>query len=54
MVKVLLVLFMGMKPAGAIALPDIESCERLRVEVMADPTKPAEAKTACFVLREKA
>lgn len=54
MIKVLLVLFMAGKPAGAINMPDLASCEKLRVEVMADPGKPAEAHADCYVLREKA
>ena len=54
MFKVLLVLFIAGKPSGAMPTPDVQTCEAVRAEVMADPSRPGEVHAACYVLREKA
>ena len=53
-VKFLVILFMNGVPQAAVKADSLESCIKTAVEVNADPTKPAEAHAACYVLRESA
>jgi hypothetical protein len=54
MIKFLVVLFMGNTPAGALQTETLEQCVQTAKEVNADQAKPAEARAACYVLRESA
>lgn len=52
MIKFLVVLFMNGSPSAAMQVDSLESCIKTAAEVNADPTKPPEARAACYALRE--
>lgn len=54
MIKFLVVLFMNGDPAGALQVETLQECIEVAAEVNADPTKPPEARAACYALRESA
>lgn len=45
---------MGNTPAGAVQAETLEQCVQVAKDVNADPAKPAEARAACYALRESA